>query len=453
MEPSMDPPPPTIDSTGEAHIAPAANPTPIKAPAVNHPPYAEMIKAAIRALKERNGSSKRAIAKYIETQYSNLPPTHSSLLTKHLKRLKNSGQVLMVKNSYKLPRSTTVSVTANVNGNSISGPATVGPKRRPGRPPKNAQAAVPNVIPVFAPETQQAVPIVVPGTELNRAIGPGSVYVPVGSVNGDDSGAGDVKKKVHGRPPKLGVPNQGGLKKGRGRPPKSLGAQPRGIQRPRGRPKRDSSSSAVVTGMTARGQPKKTVAAAGVVKGSGRPRGRPPKPKDVVAGVAQPVAVGGIVATVSVGMPTGATLAVGSGGVSPAAQKRPGRPPKVGGEAKKPLKLPTVKPKKPRKLSGKPLGRPKKDASGTVTQAPNSQQQVAFEDLKGKLEHLQSRIKQTVNVVKPCLDNATAISALQELETLASMDLNAPTSVHGVPPQPQTEMTREENNLVLTIAS
>lgn len=38
----MDPPPPTIDSTGEAHIAPAANPTPTKAPALNHPPYAEV---------------------------------------------------------------------------------------------------------------------------------------------------------------------------------------------------------------------------------------------------------------------------------------------------------------------------------------------------------------------------------------------------------------------------
>ncbi|CAI9786893.1 unnamed protein product [Fraxinus pennsylvanica] len=400
----MDPPPPIIDSTDVAHIAPAANPTPTKAPSLNHPPYAEMIKAAIRALKERNGSSKRAIAKYIETHYSNLPPSHSALLTNHLKRLKNNGQVLMVKNSYKLPRSTTVPVTPNVNAH-------------------------------------QAVPIVVPETELNVAIGPGSVYVPVGSVNGDASSAGDGKKKGRGRPPKQGGANQGGLKKGRGRPPKSLGAQPGGVERSRGRPKRDSSHS-VVTGMTARKQSKKTVAATGVVKGSGRPRGRPPKPKDVVAGVAQPAAVGGIVAPVSVWMPIGATLAVGSGGVAPAARKSPGRPPKAGGEAKKPLKLPTVKPKKPRKLSGKPLGRPKKDASDTMTQALNSQQRVAYEDLKGKLEHLQSRIKQTVSVVKPCLDNATAISALQELETLASMEVNAPTNVLGMPPQkqlPQTE--------------
>ncbi|GMY38415.1 Histone H1.2 [Fagus crenata] len=32
------------------------------------------------------------------------PPTHSALLTHHLKRLKNSGLLIMVKKSYKLPR-------------------------------------------------------------------------------------------------------------------------------------------------------------------------------------------------------------------------------------------------------------------------------------------------------------------------------------------------------------
>ncbi|XP_022884930.1 uncharacterized protein LOC111401429 [Olea europaea var. sylvestris] len=444
MEPSMDPPPSTTDITAEAHIAPAANPTPTKVPANNHPTYAEMITAAIGALKERNGSSKRAIAKYIESQYSNLPPTHSALLTHHMKRLKNSGQVLMVKNSYKLPRSTSVPVTANGNGNSVSNPASVGPKRRPGRPPKYAQAAVPNVIPVFAPEAHLAmpvtndVPIVVPGTKLNMAIGPGSVYVSMGSVNGDASGAGDGKKRDRGRPPKQGGPNQGALKKGPGRPFKSLGVS---VERPRGRPKSDSSSAGVVTGMTARGRPKKMVSATGVVKVTGRPRGRPPKPRDVVAGVTPPAAVGGIVAPVAVGMPTGATLVVGSGGVALAVRKRPGRPPKGGGEAKKPLKQPTMRLKKLRKLSGKPLGRPKKDASYTVTQAPNSQQQVAYKDLKGKLEHLQSKIKPIVSVIKPFLNNATAISALEELETLASLDVNATTNVQGVPPLPQQPQT------------
>ena len=35
----------------------------------DHPPYIEMIKAAIVALKERNGSSRQAIEKYIKANY------------------------------------------------------------------------------------------------------------------------------------------------------------------------------------------------------------------------------------------------------------------------------------------------------------------------------------------------------------------------------------------------
>ncbi|KAL0429537.1 UNVERIFIED_CONTAM: Histone H1 [Sesamum radiatum] len=99
MDPALDPPPPAVQPTAavSATAAAAANPTPAQPPVHIHPPYAEMITAAIAALKERNGSSKRAIAKYIETHYANLPPTHSALLTHHLKRLKINGQVLMVK--------------------------------------------------------------------------------------------------------------------------------------------------------------------------------------------------------------------------------------------------------------------------------------------------------------------------------------------------------------------
>ena len=37
--------------------------------AADHPPYIEMIKAAIVALKERNGSSRQAIEKYIKANY------------------------------------------------------------------------------------------------------------------------------------------------------------------------------------------------------------------------------------------------------------------------------------------------------------------------------------------------------------------------------------------------
>ncbi|KAJ4974671.1 hypothetical protein NE237_007845 [Protea cynaroides] len=47
--------------------------------------------------------SKRAIKKKIDATYSNLSVSHAALLSNHLKRLKNSGAVIMVKHSYKLP--------------------------------------------------------------------------------------------------------------------------------------------------------------------------------------------------------------------------------------------------------------------------------------------------------------------------------------------------------------
>ena len=53
----------------EAAKSPAKKkPAAPKKPA-DHPPYLEMIKAAIVALKERNGSSRQAIEKYIKVNY------------------------------------------------------------------------------------------------------------------------------------------------------------------------------------------------------------------------------------------------------------------------------------------------------------------------------------------------------------------------------------------------
>ncbi|MBA0575634.1 hypothetical protein Golob_027725, partial [Gossypium lobatum] len=55
-----------------------------------------MIIEAIGALKEKNGSSKRAISKYIELAHKPYPPSHDELLTQHLKLLKSSGQLVMI---------------------------------------------------------------------------------------------------------------------------------------------------------------------------------------------------------------------------------------------------------------------------------------------------------------------------------------------------------------------
>ncbi|KAG1334162.1 putative HMG-Y-related protein A-like [Cocos nucifera] len=77
-----------------------------------------MILAAITALNEKNGSNKSAISKYIESSYGELPQSHSSLLTAHLARMKESGELLLIKNNYVKP-----------------GPDAP-PKRGRGRPPK-----------------------------------------------------------------------------------------------------------------------------------------------------------------------------------------------------------------------------------------------------------------------------------------------------------------------------
>ncbi|KAL8474716.1 hypothetical protein ACS0TY_031237 [Phlomoides rotata] len=254
MDPALDPPPvsaqpvgalPPADAPAPAPAPATANPTPAHSVPNNHPPYAEMITAAITALNERDGSSKRAIAKYIETHYQALPPTHSALLTHHLKRLKDSGQLHMVKKSYALPsRSTAAAVNGDVNAVPAD-PASSGPKRRPGRPPKPKPDAGQAAVPVFAAPINMNAP-----PAQNAAAGPAGTPV-----------------RGRGRPPKRGP----------GRPPQSGGVGKR-----RGRPA------------------KNTVVAPAPAKGSGRPRGRPPKPVNVAEGApaaggipALPVPVGG----------------------------------------------------------------------------------------------------------------------------------------------------------------
>ncbi|KAM7479654.1 hypothetical protein LguiA_027867 [Lonicera macranthoides] len=372
------------------------------------PPYAEMITAAIAALKEKDGSSRQAIAKYIESQYSNLPSTHSTLLTQTLKRLKNSGQLVMIKHSYALPSSAPIPLSippppppAPAPAPTTDNPTGTTPKRGPGRPPKVKPDLQPNgglqpvsIAPVnFEPVSIESVTI------EPVSIEPESMLVSLGLVD-------EGPKRARGRPPKanseqvVAVSESGGPsvgKRGRGRPPrpKSLAV----VKRGRGRPVRSVAVAAVgiENGRRPRGRPKRSAISG--ISSAGRPRGRPPK---------------------------NVALHGGAGGVLPA--KRPGRPPKAGGA------------KKARKLSGRPLGRPKKDASVTAI-ASVAHQETAYQDLKSKLEHFQSRIKHTLSVVKPYFNTEVTVSAvggaLRELEELASMDLSAPTNVQIQEPLPQ----------------
>lgn len=74
--------------------------------------------AAIEALNEKGGSSKVTISKQMESTYPDLPAAHATLLSHHLSKMKQSGQLVMVKNNYMKPD------------------PNAPPKRGRGRPPK-----------------------------------------------------------------------------------------------------------------------------------------------------------------------------------------------------------------------------------------------------------------------------------------------------------------------------
>lgn len=69
----------------------------------SHPPYFQMAVEAIASLRERTGSSHRAIAKYIEAHYKGeLPSNFKKLLTNQLRILAEKGKLVQVKRSFKL---------------------------------------------------------------------------------------------------------------------------------------------------------------------------------------------------------------------------------------------------------------------------------------------------------------------------------------------------------------
>eukprot|EP00262_Sarcandra_glabra_P013657 TRINITY_DN3844_c0_g1_i1.p1 TRINITY_DN3844_c0_g1~~TRINITY_DN3844_c0_g1_i1.p1 ORF type:complete len:172 (+),score=18.59 TRINITY_DN3844_c0_g1_i1:110-625(+) len=149
------------------------------------PQYSEMIFAAISALDDKNGSSKSAIAKYIESSYGDLPAGHPTLLAHHLSRLKDSGELVLVKNNYMRP-----------NPNAP-------PKRGRGRPPKPKLPVPPGT--VLSPPRPRGRP---PKPKDPAAMAAAAV-----------AAAASGSPKPRGRPPKMA--SSGGAKRPRGRPPKA----------------------------------------------------------------------------------------------------------------------------------------------------------------------------------------------------------------------------------------
>ncbi|XP_044465535.1 protein SPT2 homolog [Mangifera indica] len=355
------PPPPPTSAT-------IANPTPpsLNHNKSNHPPYTEMISSAIATLKEKDGSSKRAIAKFIEKVYGNfLPPNHSALLTHHLKRLRNTGQLIMVKKSYKLPRSddeVSASIIPSESNNIIPDNAPAissahGPKtgRGRGRPPKANNST-------------------------------DGVLASLGLVDQPKSGPGRPKK---GDVVVVTMTATQGPKKGRGRPPKAKKRGP-------GRPKKPKS----VLGKLGPGRPPKVKAQAPGLEQLNNPVAVTYVPSDASV----PGAVADVAKPRKRPKKIGTTLGGGGGGVD-----QLGQPPKKGVSS-----------------SGRPVGRPKKNPSGALTETGGA---AAIGDLKRKLELFQTKLRQAISVLKPHLSSESqisAVAAIQELEALAVMDIGTP---------------------------
>ncbi|CAH2049045.1 unnamed protein product, partial [Thlaspi arvense] len=165
-------------------------PQPATAPSTL-PQYPEMILAAIEALNDKNGSNKSSISKHIEATYGELPPAHSTLLSHHLNKMKQSGQLVMVKNNYMKPD------------------PNAPPRRGRGRPPKPKAPLPPGTVP--APPRPRGRP-----PKARDPFAP----PPPPKKKAPSSGSGR-----RGRPPKLAktaapAPAPSGEKRGRGRPPK-----------------------------------------------------------------------------------------------------------------------------------------------------------------------------------------------------------------------------------------
>lgn len=453
-----------------------------------HPPYSEMITAAITALKDKDGSSRQAISKYIEKEYPNLPPTHSIMLTHHLKRLKNQGQLMMIKHSYMLPprsvpfqppTSTGYHPTLDFSGTSNVSDATATAgvtaenslglsKRKPGRPPKFrpdsgfvVQEPLSNVrsfdadVPPYQPQfhynvgvgqdfqTQTHLPAT--GQDLHLHYGSGSDFQ--GNSGGGAEplfaslGLGDDSVVVPSPPPTENTSVV--AKRGRGRPPKVAGVSGFDVAGSGGDVAGSGGDDAGSGGggeiqahKTGSGRPVRKPKMMSVLMGTngGRVKKGRGRPKRIGIGPVTVPLSGNVLRPRgrpkrAVGRPSlrPAPNAAVNGGVgeSGLASRRSGRP-SIGGGANNIAKL-----------SGKPVGRPSKVGPGTAVLVTDPRQLVVYQELKTKYELLQSKVKQVASVVKPCIDpnyGNAALGALQELEALAGADASAPSHIQTQEP-------------------
>ncbi|XP_048636319.1 COPII coat assembly protein SEC16-like [Brassica napus] len=324
-------------------------------PSVNHPHYSEMICSAISALNEPDGSSKQAISRYIERFYTGIPPAHGSLLTHHLRTLKNSGVLVMVKKSYKLAAAAL----------------------EPPRSDVNETQQLPDPAATSAPQTQT-----------------------------------QTQKRGRGRPPKA----KPTLEQNQLVVSEQMQAQPPPVKRPPGRPRKDGALPTVKASVSGgeeiakrRGRPPSGRAAGRerkpavvpapvsvfpyVANGGVRRRGRPKRLDAGASSVAPPPKA--------------------EGGGEQVAKRGRGRPPKIGGVIRK-----AMKPKRGYFRTGRPVGRPRKNAAskGASGQQDISfgELKKKFELFQEKAKEIVNVLKAEVGGS----DNQAVVQAIHDLEEL-----------------------------------
>jgi hypothetical protein len=164
----------------------------------------QMILEAIDALKDKNGSNKSAVSRHIEGKYGDLPAAHASLLTAHLARMKESGELIFVKNNY-------------FRSDAPDAP----PKRGRGRPPKQRDPNAPPPAPKPASGRPRGRPPKAKAP-LDAAVAQATAGMPRGR------GRPPKKAKTTAAAPAAPAAGDGTapVKRGRGRPPKVRPAVP-----------------------------------------------------------------------------------------------------------------------------------------------------------------------------------------------------------------------------------
>lgn len=160
------------------------------------PPYPQMILKAIEELNEKNGSNKSSISRFIESTYGELPAGHSVLLSDHLSKMKDSGELVFWKNNYTKPD------------------PNAPPRRGRGRPPKpkdpdqplvaNLSSGRPRGRPPKDPDAPPKPPKVKAPSGSGKPRGrPRKMARPTGGLSGSTAVADAITGRPRGRPPKV----------------------------------------------------------------------------------------------------------------------------------------------------------------------------------------------------------------------------------------------------------